>query len=174
MITIENILGPSDAQMKFAIEGMRMLPICMRITAPLYWWNEFDTYKLGTVVSNSCITMHKFTAKEFTLDDFSYEHLNTYSLSLLQNTITLLNIYRQTYLDCNLDDMDEVTKKDIWWQIIQLLPNNYNQTRNITLNYEVLVNIYQTRKDHKLDEWRVFCERIEKIPCLGIFLRRME
>lgn len=217
MITIENIVGPSDAQMKFAIEGMRnpmnswdrsdsewdpdgifdvgdkdfelmyklaqagpthrkylrMLPICMRITAPLYWWKEFDTYKVGTV-SNSCSTMHKITAKEFTLDDFSYEHLNTYALTLLQNTITLLNIYRQTYLDCNLDDMDEVTKKDIWWQIIQLLPSSYNQTRNIMLNYEVLVNIYQTRKDHKLDEWRVFCERIEKIPCLGIFLRRME
>ena len=217
MITIENIVGPSDAQMKFAIEGMRnpmnswdrsdsewdpdgildvgdkdfelmyklaqagpthrkylrMLPIGMRITAPLYWWKEFDTYKVGTV-SNSCSTMHKITAKEFTLDDFSYEHLNTYALSLLQDTITLLNIYRQTYLDCNLDDMDEVTKKDIWWQIIQLLPSSYNQTRNIMLNYEVLVNIYQTRKDHKLDEWRVFCERIEKIPCLGIFLRRME
>ena len=218
MITIENILGPSDAQMKFAIEGMRnpmnswdrndsewdpdgifdvgdkdfelmyklaqagpthrkylrMLPICMRITAPLYWWKEFDTYKVGTV-SNSCSTMHKITAKEFTLDDFSYEHLNTYALSLLQDIIVTLNDYRQAYLNCNLDDiMHGSTKKDIWWQIIQLLPSNYNQTRNITLNYEVLVNIYQTRKDHKLDEWRVFCERIEKIPYLGIFLRRME
>ena len=167
MITIENIVGPSDAQMKFAIEGMRKLPICMRITAPLYWWKEFDTYKLGTVVSNSCITMHNFTAKEFTLDDFSYEHLNTYELSLLQDIIATLNNYRQAYLNCNLDDiMDGATKEAIWWQIIQ--------TRNIMLNYEVLVNIYQTRKDHKLDEWRVFCERIEKIPCLGIFLRRME
>lgn len=217
MIKIESMIGPSDAQMKFAIEGMRnpmnswrqsdsewdpdgifdvgdkdfelmyklaqagpthrkylrMLPIYMRITAPLYWWKEFDTYKVGTV-SNSCSTMHKITAKEFTLDDFSYEHLDAFSLSHLQDIIRILNIYRQTYLNCNLDDMDAPTKKDFWWQIIQLLPSSYNQTRNIMLNYEVLVNIYQTRKDHKLDEWRVFCEQIEKIPCLGIFLRRME
>ena len=217
MITIENVVGPSDAQMKFAIEGMRnpmnswdrsdsewdpdgifdvgdkdfelmyklaqagpthrkylrMLPIYMRITAPLYWWKEFDTYKVGTV-SNSCSTMHKITAKEFKLDDFSHEHLNTYALSRLQDIIITLNAYRKAYLNCNLDDMDEASKKAIWWQIIQFLPSSYNQTRNIMLNYEVLVNIYQTRKDHKLDEWRVLCERIEKIPCLGIFLRRME
>ena len=217
MITIENIVGPSEQQMKFAIEGMRnpmnswdrsdseldtdgimdvgdkdfelmyklakagpthrkylrMLPIYMRISAPLYWWKEFDTYKVGTV-SNSCSTMHKITAKEFTLDDFSYEHLNTFALVHLQDIIAILNIYRQTYLNYNPDIMDGTTKKDVWWQIIQLLPSSYNQTRNVMLNYEVLINIYQTRKDHKLDEWRVFCDQIAKIPCLGIFLRRME
>ena len=158
---------------------MRMMPVYVRITAPLYWWKEFDTYKVGTV-SNSCSTMHKIHDKEFTLEDFSTEHLLgglnhydeygnscTYSPSDIHSCciIPILNLCRERYLVA-LKTQDEtgLSAKDIWWQMIQLLPSSYNQTRNVMMNYEVLANIYQWRKDHKLDEWREFCKWIEGLP----------
>lgn len=147
---------------------MRMMPVYVRITAPLYWWKEFDTYKVGTV-ANSCSTMHKIQAKEFTLEDFSTEHLADPSLRVLDNVLYELNAFRGRYLD--YDDLSDTTKnklnydkKDIWWQMIQLLPSSYNQTRNVMINYEVLANIYKSRKYHKLDEWREFCKWIETLP----------
>ena len=150
---------------------MRMMPVYVRITAPLYWWKEFDTYKVGTV-ANSCSTMHKIAEKEFTLEDFSCEHLISGSIETLNDTIDILNEFREWYLkydhmneDCKKLFNKEITcKKDIWWQMIQLLPSPYNQTRNVMLNYEVLANIYRQRKNHKLDEWREFCEWIESLP----------
>ena len=134
---------------------MRMMPVYVRITAPLYWWKEFDTYKVGTV-ANSCSTMHKIAAKEFTVDDFSTEHLISDSNAIMKTTCDLLNQYREKYL--------KTKDKKYWLQMIQLLPSSYNQTRNVMLNYEVLANIYKSRKDHKLDEWREFCKWIETIP----------
>ncbi len=139
---------------------MRMITVYLDITAPLYWWKEFDTYKVGTV-ANSCSTMHKIAAKEFTLDDFSHEHLfkddemqtNT---DVLQFVIDALNFARADYLKAN--------DKRYWWQMIQLLPSSYNQRRTVMLNYEVLANIYKSRKDHKLDEWRDFCKWVETLP----------
>ena len=145
---------------------MRMLPVYVRITAPLYWWKEFDTYKVGTV-ANSCSTMHKIQAKEFTLGDFSCEHLDIRTKALLEETIKTLNDYRKLYIEYNSDDFEIKgcpSKKDIWWQMIQLLPSSYNQTRNVMMNYEVLANIYKSRKDHKLYEWRSFCKWIEQLP----------
>ena len=145
---------------------MRMMPVYVRITAPLYWWKEFDTYKVGTV-ANSCSTMHKIQEKEFTLDDFSYEHLDIRTRKILEETIKALNDYRKLYIDYNPDDFEIKgcpSKKVIWWQMIQLLPSSYNQTRNVMMNYEVLANIYKSRKDHKLDEWREFCKWIESLP----------
>ena len=145
---------------------MRMMPVYVRIAAPLYWWKEFDTYKVGTVV-NSCSTMHKIQEKEFTLDDFSYEHLDIRTRKILEETIKALNDYRKLYIDYNPDDFEIKgcpSKKVIWWQMIQLLPSSYNQTRNVMMNYEVLANIYKSRKDHKLDEWREFCKWIESLP----------
>lgn len=150
---------------------MRMMPVYVRITAPLYWWKEFDTYKVG-VVANSCSTMHKIQEKEFTLEDFSCEHLISGSIETLNDTIDILNEFREWYLkydhmneDCKKLFNKEITcKKDLWWQLIQLLPSSYNQTRNVMLNYEVLANIYRQRKNHKLDEWREFCEWIESLP----------
>lgn len=135
---------------------MRMMPVYVRITAPLYWWKEFDTYKVGTV-ANSCSTMHKIAEKEFTLEDFSCEHLSTVSLNYLRNCIEHLNFIRDVY-------NEDKSNKGAWWQMIQLLPSGYNQTRNVMLNYEVLANIYRQRKDHKLDEWREFCQWIESLP----------
>ena len=143
---------------------MRMMPVYVRITAPLYWWKEFDTYKVGTV-ANSCSTMHKIQEKEFTLDDFSTEHLirvrdshlgDTVPTLVFDSVIRGLNFWRNRYL--------KTKSKDDWWQMIQLLPSSYNQTRNVMLNYEVLANIYKSRKDHKLDEWREFCKWIETLP----------
>ena len=150
---------------------MRMMPVYVRITAPLYWWKEFDTYKVGTV-ANSCSTMHKIAEKEFTLGDFSCEHLISGSIETLNDTIDILNEFREWYLkydhmneDCKKLFNKEITcEKDLWWQLIQLLPSSYNQTRNVMLNYEVLANIYRQRKNHKLDEWREFCEWIESLP----------
>lgn len=140
---------------------MRMMPVYVRITAPLYWWKEFDTYKVGTV-ANSCSTIHKITEKEFTLEDFSTEHLSVKSITFgLEPVIDLLNENRELYLQWKYSGEE---KKDIWWQLIQLLPNSYNQTRNIMLDYEVLANIYRQRKNHKLDEWREFCKWIESLP----------
>lgn len=163
----EIVLGPNDVKLmkKLAKAGtdhrkfMRMMPVYVRITAPLYWWKEFDTYKVGTV-SNSCSTMHKIADKEFTLEDFSCEHLENSWLANLKETIKLLNEARGAYNWCNTD-----AKKEWWWQMIQLLPSSYNQTRNVMLNYEVLANIYHSRKNHKLDEWKQFCKWIEeKVP----------
>ena len=134
---------------------MRMMPIYVRITAPFYWWKEFDTYKVGTI-ANSCSTMHKIQAKEFTVDDFSTEHLYDDEYELLKKVIEALNGDRELYL--------ESLKKNDWWQMIQLLPSSYNQTRNVMMNYEVLANIYKSRKDHKLDEWRDFCKWIKSLP----------
>lgn len=145
---------------------MRMLPVYVRITAPLYWWKEFDTYKVGTV-ANSCSTMHKIQAKEFALGDFSCEHLDIRTKALLDETIKALNDYRKLYIEYKPDNFEIKgcpSKKDIWWQMIQLLPSSYNQTRNVMMNYEVLTNIYKSRKDHKLDEWRNFCKWIEELP----------
>lgn len=159
---------------------MRMIEVYLDITAPLYWWKEFDTYKVGTV-ANSCSTMHKIADKEFTLDDFSYEHLNCEPhhrnwiesatvdeditsphkvwmtpLDILRCTIEMLNAYRESYL--------ETKDKQDWWQMIQLLPSSYNQKRTIMLSYEVLANIYKSRRRHKLDEWHTFCDWIEGLP----------
>lgn len=150
---------------------MRMMPVYVRITAPLYWWKEFDTYKIGTV-ANSCSTMHKIAEKEFALEDFSTEHLyfddnkpilaeewGNYRIDgngHICLTINLLNYWRKKYLNTK--------SKEDWWQLIQLLPSSYNQTRNVMMNYEVLANIYRQRKNHKLDEWREFCKWIESLP----------
>ena len=145
---------------------MRMMPVFVRITAPLYWWKEADTYKIGTV-ANSCSTMHKIQEKEFTTDDFSCEHLDIRTKALLEVTINILNDYRKLYIEYNPDDFEIKgcpSKKDIWWKMIQLLPSSYNQTRNVMLNYEVLANMYHSRKNHKLDEWREFCKWIENLP----------
>ena len=140
---------------------MRMLPVYVRITAPLYWWKEFDTYKVGTV-ANSCSTMHKIAEKEFTLDDFSYEHLMGGYLEQMRRIIDDLNNARK-YFTVGDQFFSPGNKRD-WWQMIQLLPSSYNQTRNVMMNYEVLANIYKSRKDHKLDEWRNFCKWIEDLP----------
>ena len=134
---------------------MRMITVYVDITAPLYWWKEFDTYKVGTV-ANSCSTMHKITEKEFIPDDFSHEHLIGVGLETMCLIINELNKWRQRYLFSK--------NKEDWWQIIQLLPSSYNQKRTIMLNYEVLANIYKSRKNHKLDEWVVFCKWIETLP----------
>ena len=137
---------------------MRMIIVYLDITAPLYYWKEFDTYKVGTV-ANSCSTMHKIADKEFTLEDFSCEHLQNSWLAHLKETIRLLNEARDAYNWCNTD-----AKKDWWWQMIQLLPSSYNQRRTVMLNYEVLANMYKSRRNHKLDEWHTFCEWIESLP----------
>ena len=144
---------------------MRMMPVYVRITAPLYWWKEFSTYKVGTV-ANSCSTMHKIQEKEFTLEDFSCEHLNRIGTSTLWEVIDTLNIARNLYLEGGeyKGEYYEAKDKNVWWQMIQLLPSSYNQTRNVMMNYEVLSNIYKSRKDHKLDEWREFCKWIKELP----------
>ena len=176
-------IGPNDQDlmMRLAKAGSvdakyrRMIVVMVDITAPLYWWKEFDTYKVGTV-ANSCSTMHKIHSKEFTLEDFSCEHLcNTASL-YLSDIIGCLNFYRGVYnsfdekaSDLNwfksfVEDYGLQTKKDVWWQMIQLLPSSYNQRRTVMLNYEVLAGIYPKRKDHKLDEWHDFCDWIKTLP----------
>ena len=138
---------------------MRMIAVYVDITAPLYWWKEFDTYKVGTV-ANSCSTMHKIAEKEFTIEDFSCEHLENSWLVHLKETIKLLNEARDAYHWCNTD-----AKKEWWWQMIQLLPSSYNQKRTVMLNYEVLANIYKSRNNHKLDEWSVgFMDWIKSLP----------
>ena len=133
----------------------RMVTVTMDITAPLYWWKEYDTYKVGTV-ANSCSTMHKIQAKEFTVDDFSYEHLLEPSYKCLCETIVLLNDAR--------DIFNEIKDKKYWWQMIQLLPTSYNQKRTVHLNYEVLESMYHQRRHHKLDEWVEFCNTIKTLP----------
>ena len=181
-------IGPKDYDLMTRLRNagtdhrkfMRMITVYLDITAPLYWWKEFDTYKVGTV-ANSCSTMHKIADKEFTLDDFSYEHLNCEPyhrnwiesatvdeditsphkvwmtpLDILRCTIEMLNAYRESYL--------ETKDKQDWWQMIQLLPSSYNQKRTVMLNYEVLANMYKSRRNHKLDEWHTFCDWIESLP----------
>ena len=187
---LKTIVGPNDLDLMTRLRNagtdhrkfMRMITVYLDITAPLYWWKEFDTYKVGTV-ANSCSTMHKIAAKEFTLEDFSYEHL-IYDLvgdnngaiwykdppengpikcqlmftplDSLRITIGVLNTNREAYL--------KTKDKKYWWQMIQLLPTSYNQRRTIMLNYEVLANIYKSRRNHKLDEWHTFCDWIEELP----------
>lgn len=133
----------------------RMITVYADILAPLYWWKEYDTYKVGTV-ANSCSTMHKIQAKEFTLDDFSHEQLDYTSKCMLKDIISVLNKNRELFI--NTKD------KQYWWNMIQLLPTSYNQKRTVMLNYEVLRNMYHSRRSHKLDEWRTFCEWIESLP----------
>ena len=134
---------------------MRMINVTMDVTAPVYWWKEFDTYKVGTV-ANSCSTMHKIADKEFTLEDFSYEHLMQGGLECIKNLCKDLNMCREQYLAKH--------DKEWWWQMIQLLPSSYNQKRTVQLNYAVLRNIYHARRNHKLDEWRDFCSWVESLP----------
>lgn len=138
---------------------MRMIIVYADIIAPLYWWKEFDTYKIGTV-ANSCSTMHTIADKEFTLDDFSHEHLFPTAKKNLKSTIDILNGYRDQY---GVDTNPEL-RKEYWWQMIQLLPSSYNQKRTVMLNYEVLANMYKARKNHKLDEWHTFCDWIKSLP----------
>lgn len=171
-------LGPNDLDLMKRLcnagtdhrKFMRMITVYMDITAPLYWWKEFDTYKVGTV-ANSCSTMHKIADKEFALDDFSTErlidendgwiedehgHKWCSSKTHMETTVNLLNAYRYQYL--------KTKDKKYWWQMIQLLPSSYNQRRTVMLNYEVLANMYKSRKNHKLDEWVDFCAEIERLP----------
>ena len=156
-------IGPNDKQLMMTLRNagtdhrkfMRMITVYLDITAPLYWWKEFDTYKVGTV-ANSCSTMHKITDKEFTLDDFSHEHLGFQSVRVLKDTIKVMNDFREEFIKDH--------EKENWWQMIQLLPSSYNQKRTVMLNYEVLANIYKSRWHHKLDEWHTLCDRIESLP----------
>lgn len=147
--------GPVHAKFR------RMLPVFITLNAPLYWWKEADTYRVGTV-RNSCSTMHKIQAKEFTLDDFSTENLNDYALQNLKQTIEVLNYNRERFL--------KTRDKEYWWQLIQLLPSSYNQKATIMVNYEVLYNMYMWRKNHKLDEWHTFCDMIETLPYADILI----
>lgn len=147
--------GPVHAKFR------RMLPVFITLSAPLYWWKEADTYRVG-VVRNSCSTMHKIQAKEFTLDDFSTENLNDYALQNLKQTIEVLNYNRERFL--------KTKDKEYWWQLIQLLPSSYNQKATIMVNYEVLYNMYMWRKNHKLDEWHTFCDMIETLPYANILI----
>lgn len=141
---------------------LRMITVWCDITAPLYWWKEFDTYKVGTV-ANSCSTMHCIADKEFTIDDFSHEHLIVARINSLERTIKDLNSCREGYLNETIKENPE-WHKETWWQMIQLLLSSYNQKRTVMLNYEVLMNIYKARKNHKLDEWKEFCKWIEELP----------
>lgn len=186
-------IGPRDQALMFALrcsgsdhrKFMRMIAVYVDITAPLYWWKEFDTYKVGTV-ANSCSTMHKIGYKEFTIDDFSCNHLgvsvpeylndgeethqNLWEESL-KKTIEDLNVARDYYIR----EQNEKLKKDYWWQMIQLLPSSYNQERTVMMNYEVLVNIYENRKNHKLDEWSEgFMRWIKTLPYYELIIGRTE
>lgn len=187
-------IGPNDLDLMMRLRNagtdhrkfMRMITVYIDIVAPLYWWKEFDTYKVGTV-ADSCSTMHKIQAKEFMLDDFSHEHLlsgkgfqyvyddsdkeidlhlRLASYQLLELTVNTLNYYRKAFLETN--------NKKYWWQMIQLLPSSYNQRRTIMLNYEVLANIYKSRRNHKLDEWHTFCEWIENLPYSELITGKVE
>ena len=159
---LKTIVGPNDLDLMTRLRNagtdhrkfMRMITVYLDVTAPLYFWKEFDTYKVGTV-ANSCSTMHKIHAKEFTLEDFSCEKLYD-PLGDLRPIVDRLNVYRERYL--------ETKDKNDWWQMIQLLPTSYNQKRTVMLNYEVLANIYKSRRNHKLDEWHTFCDWIEELP----------
>lgn len=162
-ISTKYILGSNDLNLMTTLRNagtdhrkfMRMITVYLDITAPLYWWKEFDTYKVGTV-ANSCSTMHKIADKEFTLEDFSCEHLVGIAKDDLHGTTAVLNHFRKLYLQSK--------DKKYWWQMIQLLPSSYNQKRTVMLNYEVLANIYKSRRNHKLDEWHTLCDWIERLP----------
>lgn len=156
-------VGPNDLKLMNTLRNagtdhrkfMRMITVYLDITAPLYWWKEFDTYKVGTV-ANSCSTMHKITDKPFELDDFSHEHLGFQSVRVLKDTIKVMNDFREEFIKDH--------EKENWWQLIQLLPSSYNQKRTVMLNYEVLANMYKSRRNHKLDEWHTLCDWIESLP----------
>lgn len=166
-LAISYTIGPNDMKlMQTLFKGgtehrkyLRQIFVSMDITAPLYWWKEFDTYKVGTV-SNSCSTMHKIAAKEFELDDFSHEQLFANSKRKLSLIINELNEWREIYLD----ETNVVLKKEYWWQMIQLLPSSYNQRRTITMNYENVFTILRQRRGHKLDEWNTLCDLFETLP----------
>lgn len=198
------VLGPNDHTLMMSLRDagtdhrkfLRFIDVYMDITAPLYWWKEFETYRIGVaenpseIEMNSCSTMHKITAKEFTLEDFSHEHLMTFDevyetddkisycedcgtysspLEILEETIRALNFYRRKYLETKSKPMkDEKARqalmKKYWWQLIQLLPSSYDQRRTLKVSYEALANMYKARKNHKLDEWRMLCEWIEGLP----------
>lgn len=163
----EFIVGPNDLNLmkKLAKAGpshakyRRMIAVYVDILAPLYWWKEMDTYQVG-VTKNSCSTMHKLMHKEFELEDFSTEHMNKWTLNITKDAIRQMNYCRNLYLA----EKDPEMKKEAWWQVIQLLPTSYNQLRTVMLNYEVLANIYETRRGHKLDEWGTFIDWIEGLP----------
>lgn len=166
-------IGPNDKKLMSTLRNagtdhrkfMRMIVVYLDITAPLYWWKEFDTYKVGTV-ANSCSTMHKIAGKEFTLEDFSCEHLEGRALNTLEDMVDELNYWRDYYLAIKKQNVVGADKKakELWWQMIQLLPSSYNQKRTVMLNYEVLANIYKSRRNHKLDEWHTLCDWIESLP----------
>lgn len=173
-----DLIGQNDEQLMLALakapeerKYLRMIHVQFDVTAPLYWWKEFDTYKVGTV-ANSCSTMHKIHEKEFTLEDFSCEHLaDDFALSnaespinVIEHLIYCLNFCRSLYL--------ETKNKKYWWQMIQLLPSSYNQRRTIDLNFEVLLKQYRERKNHKLDEWHTYCDWIKKIDLLNAIIEK--
>ena len=202
-----NGIGPNDLKRMKSLAAagtdhrkyLRMITVYVDITAPLYWWKEFDTYKVGTVV-NSCSTMHKIHDKEFTIEDFSCGHLmrlplddheyqnppmldvtslrdgsEVYTpLGMVVLTIRMLNMCRERYLQAKEGSVDDVDPKEFWWQMIQLLPSSYNQKRTVMLNYEVLANIYKSRKGHKLDEWRELCKWIESLPYSELIIGKKE
>ena len=172
------IVGPNDLDLMTRLRNagtdhrkfMRMITVYLDIIAPLYWWKEFDTYKVGTV-ANSCSTMHKIHDKEFTLDDFSNEHVfrDNYMMVHSKDDFRSINniqffIWIIDFLNENRRLYIETKDKKYWWQMIQLLPSSYNQKRTVMLNYEVLANIYKSRRNHKLDEWHTFCDWIEELP----------
>ena len=165
-------IGPNDLSLmkKLVNAGsdhskfMRMINVTCDIIAPLYWWKEYDTYKVGTV-ANSCSTMHKIHDKVFTLNDFSYDYLTPESLDELKHTVSVLNYWRDVYI--NGSSLLAPKSKTAWQQLIQLLPSSYNQKRTVQLNYAVLRNMYHSRKNHKLDEWHTFCAWVEKLPYAG-------
>lgn len=171
-----DLIGQNDEQLMLALakapeerKYLRMIHVQLDVTAPLYWWKEFDTYKIGTV-SNSCSTMHKIAAKEFTLDDFSHEHIGDVPncdpmyYAALEGTIMALNEARRCFIDTK--------DKKFWWQMIQLLPSSYNQRRTIDLNFEVLLKQYRERKKHKLDEWHTYCDWIKEITLLNEIIKK--
>ena len=181
-----NDIGPNDHDLMMRLRNagtdhrkfMRMITVHLDVTAPLYFWKEFDTYRVG-VEKNSCSTMHKIHEKEFTFDDFSHEKLinsacmeireqniRVSPIQALATTIECLNSYRDLYL--------QTKDKKYWWQMIQLLPSSYNQRRTVMLNYEVLANIYKSRRNHKLDEWHTFCDWIERLPYSELIIGKME
>ena len=174
-------IGPNDHSLmqRLANAGtdhrkfMRMMPVYARITAPLYWWKEFDTYKVGTV-ANSCSTMHTIMEKEFTLGDFSIEKVSDGLLVGVEAIVNALNTLRDLYINYDKYENSETSKQELWNSVIQLLPSSYNQTRNVMMNYEVLANIYKSRKDHKLDEWKEFCKWIEELPYSKLIIGKEE
>ena len=171
-----DLIGQNDEQLMLALakapeerKYLRMIHVQFDVTAPLYWWKEFDTYKVGTV-ANSCSTMHKIHSKEFTLDDFSHEHIGDVPncdpmyYAALESTIMALNEARRCFIDTK--------DKKYWWQMIQLLPSSYNQRRTIDLNFEVLLKQYRERKNHKLDEWHIYCDWIKEIALLNEIIKK--